>query len=80
MVAALVALLQYLPAAQRRRVYDAAGVLSALLTVVVLAFANADVFGVEVPSRWLAILTGATLLLTSLARANVGPAEDPAAR
>lgn len=71
LVTALLDLLAKVPPAQRARVYYWAGVIAAVLTVVVLLAANAPLlFGVEVPPRPVAILTAWTLLIAALAKAN----------
>jgi len=78
-VAALKELLQNIPARHRAKVYSTIGVLSSVATLAVLVLANHELLGVDVPSRWMAIATGASALLSALARANTDtkPAGGP---
>lgn len=68
-------LLRKVPRAVRSRLYDIASALFAVATLVVAFLPQAELLGLVVPDRWVAIFTLLSTFLPLLAKANLRPPE-----
>lgn len=71
-------LLRLVPTKWRGRVYATIAVLAGLATVAVLVLPFLPSLGIELPSRWVAILTGVAAFFGALAKSNTPAPVDEA--
>lgn len=71
LLAAIAYFLGSVPLKIRTTIYELVILIGGLATYAILAFPHADSFGVHIPARQVAILTGILTLLAALARSNV---------
>lgn len=71
LLAAIAYFLGRVPLKVRTSIYELVILAGGLATYAILAFPHADSFGVHIPARQVAILTGILTLLAALARSNV---------
>jgi hypothetical protein len=71
LLAAIAYFLGRVPIKVRTSIYELVILLGGLATYAILAFPHADSFGIHLPARQAAILTGCLTLLAALARSNM---------
>jgi hypothetical protein len=70
-------LLRLVPVEWRGRVYAGIAAVAGIATVVVLVLPFLPALGIELPPRWIAILTGIAAFFGALAKSNTPAPADP---
>ncbi|MGH3998839.1 MAG: hypothetical protein ACRDTJ_15445 [Pseudonocardiaceae bacterium] len=70
------ALLQLVPTKWRGRVYAGVATAAGIATVAVLVLPFLPAFGVDLPPRWVAVLTGIAAFFGALAKSNTPGTDD----